>query len=182
MVDCVNKASAYTKKLNKLKKENNSLKIRHVKETELAELLSLLKAKAEFDGCPESLLATEETLKDALFSENPVSNALVAEVDGKLVGIATYYNIYSSFIAKPGLWLDDLYIYEEYRNQNIGFELMKNLSLIAEKKGCARVDWLVSKSNKNGKDFYRKIGAKILEEVQFVRLDDKALNTLTTLK
>lgn len=81
-------------------------------ETELVELLGLLKAKAEFDGYPESLRATEENLHAALFSDRPLAHALVAIEDGALVGMATYFSIFSTFIVKPGLWLDDSYVYE----------------------------------------------------------------------
>jgi hypothetical protein len=82
--------------------------IRSVREAELPALFALIQAKAAFDGCPESLVATVESLRTALFAPHPLAHALVAEVDGRLVGMATYYAIFSSFIAKPGLWLDDL--------------------------------------------------------------------------
>jgi len=154
------------------------LNIRHIEQSELSQLLSLLQAKAEFDGCPESLLATTETLRDALFSTKPLAHALVAEINGQLVGMATYYTIFSSFIAKPGLWLDDLYVYEKYRGQNIGFALMQHLCKIAELGGCGRVDWHVSKFNERGKNFYRKIGATISETSQLVRLEKIAIQNL----
>ncbi len=156
------------------------MNIRHIEQSELSQLLSLLQAKAEFDGCPEALLATTETLRDALFSTKPLAHALVAEINGQLVGMATYYTIFSSFIAKPGLWLDDLYVYEKYRGQNIGFALMQQLCKIAEHGGCGRVDWHVSKFNEHGKNFYRKIGATISEVSQLVRLEKKAIQNLAS--
>jgi GNAT superfamily N-acetyltransferase len=156
------------------------MKVRHIDQSELPQLLSLLQAKAEFDGCPESLLATTESLRDALFSANPQAHALVVEINGQLVGMATYYTIFSSFIAKPGLWLDDLYVYEEYRGQRIGLALMQQLCKIAEQAGCGRVDWHVSKFNEHGKNFYRKIGATISEVSQLVRLETKAIQNLAS--
>ena len=83
--------------------------IRSVQASERPELLTLIRAKAEFDGCPESLRATAEALHEALFGPRPLAHALVAEVEGQLVGTATYCAIFSSFIVKPGLWLGDLF-------------------------------------------------------------------------
>jgi GNAT superfamily N-acetyltransferase len=154
------------------------MKIRHIEQSEIPQLFALLQAKAEFDGCPESLRATVFTLHDAIFAERPLAHALVAEVDGKLVGMATYYSIFSSFIAKPGLWLDDLYVYQEYRSQSIGRKLMERLCQIAHDGGCARVDWHVSSLNERGIKFYRSIGATISEKAKFARLGEAAIQQL----
>ena len=85
--------------------------IRDVEEKDLSGILSLIRAKAEFDGCLNSLRSKESEVHDAFLSPEPKAKAIVAEVKGKVIGIATYYNIYSTFIAKPGIWLDDLYVY-----------------------------------------------------------------------
>jgi len=152
--------------------------IRHLHESELPELLKLLQAKAEFDGCPESLAATVESLRQALFSAQPLAYAIVAEIDGQLVGMATYYAIFSSFIAKPGLWLDDLFIYPEFRNRKIGQALMKRLSLIAKEAGCGRIDWHVSNLNARGQNFYRRMGATISDQSRLVRLTEDRIHAL----
>lgn len=154
------------------------MKIRHVEQSEIPQIFTLLQAKAAFDGCPESLRATVSTLREAVFAERPLAHALVAEVDGRLVGMATYYSIFSSFIAKPGLWLDDLYVYEEYRSRNIGRKLMERLCQIAHDGGCARVDWHVSGFNERGIQFYRSIGATISEKAKLVRLGEAAIQEL----
>ena len=152
--------------------------IRHVEKSEIVQLFSLLQASAEFDGCAESLRVTATTLRDALFAERPLAHALVAEIDGKLVGMATYYSIFSSFIAKPGFWLDDLYVYQEYRNRRVGRKLMERLCRIAHNNGCGRVDWHVSKVNERGMNFYRSIGASISEKARLVRLDEAAIQEI----
>jgi GNAT superfamily N-acetyltransferase len=154
------------------------MNIRHVEESESSQLFALLQAKAEFDGCPESLCATVATLREAIFAERPLAHALVAEVDGRLVGMATYYSIFSSFSAKPGLWLDDLYVYEEYRSQSVGRKLMERLCQIAQDGGCGRVDWHVSGVNERGMEFYRSIGATISETAKLVRLGEGAIREL----
>lgn len=152
--------------------------VREVQESELLALLDLIKAKAEFDGCPESLKATVESLRDALFSSKPLAHALVVEVDGEVVGMATYYSIFSSFISKPGLWLDDLFVYEQSRNLGIGEALMKRLCLIAKAGGCGRIDWIVSNFNEGGKRFYRRIGAEISEKGRLVRIAEGQIHAL----
>ena len=144
--------------------------IRDVKESELQALLDLIKAKAAFDGCPDSLRATVDSLREALFSANRLAHALVAEVAGEIVGMATYYATFSSFIAKPGLWLDDLFVQDTSRNLGIGEALMKRLCSIAAAGGCGRVDWHVLHSNEGGKRFYRRLGATISENERLVRM------------
>jgi GNAT superfamily N-acetyltransferase len=154
------------------------MQIRYLHESELPELLALIRAKAEFDGCPESVVATVESLNRALFSTQPLAHAIVAEVDDQIVGVATYYAIFSSFIAKPGLWLDDLFIYPAFRNRGIGEALMKRLSIIAKETGCGRIDWHVSNLNERGKSFYRRIGADISEHTRLVRLTENRIHRL----
>jgi GNAT superfamily N-acetyltransferase len=154
------------------------MNIRPVEPSELPQLFALLQAKAEFDGCPESLLATVTTLGDAIFSERPLAHALVAESHGRLVGMATYYSIFSSFIAKPGLWLDDLYVYEEFRGQNIGRKLMQGLCQIAQDGRLSHIDWHVSGFNERGIQFYQRLGATISARAKFVRLGEGAIQEL----
>ena len=154
------------------------MNIRPLHQSEVPALLHLIKAKAEFDGCPESLKASIESLREALFGSKPLAHALVAEVDGKIVGMATYYAMFSSFIAKPGLWLDDLFVYEEARNLGVGEALVKRLCLIAKTGGCGRVDWHVADGNERGKKFYRRIGAEISESERLVRITESQIHAL----
>ena len=146
-----------------------SLLIRDLVEADVPAFFALLQAKAGFDGCPDSLLATEDSVRTALFGPASMTRALVAVVDGKLVGMATYYMIFSTFIMQPGLWLDDLHLDAEQRGNGIGRAMMTQLSAIANKHGCARVDWTVDTRNRNGKQFYARIGATISEQLQLCR-------------
>lgn len=152
--------------------------VRAVQERELPELLALLKAKAEFDGAAGSLVADLETLRRALFSQSPMASALVAVSGGDIVGMATYYCTFSSFIAKPCLWLDDLFVHEPYRSQGVGRALMERLCTIAYETGCGRVDWVVATDNDNGKDFYARLGASIFDSVRLARLDENAIEAV----
>ena len=154
------------------------MQIRPVREIELPELLELIRAKAEFDGCPESLVATIDSLRHALFSAQPMAHALTAEIDGRLIGMATYYTIFSTFISKPGLWLDDLFVYPEFRSHGVGDAFIRHLSKIAKASGCGRIDWHVSNLNERGKTFYLRMGATISEQLRLVRLTEERIHVL----
>jgi GNAT superfamily N-acetyltransferase len=149
--------------------------IRDASPQDLPELFQLLRGKAEFDGNLPALKATVETLGSALFAAPPLTFALVAFHDDAAVGMAIYHPIFSSFLVKPGLWLDDLFVYQQYRGRGIGRDLLVRLCQIAEAQGCARVDWLVSKNNLRGINFYQSIGGAVSERGRLVRLDAAAL-------
>jgi GNAT superfamily N-acetyltransferase len=154
------------------------VKIRAVEEKDSAAILALIKGKAEFDGCLDSMHATANEIAEAFFGKQPKAFALAAETDKRLVGIATYYSIYSTFISKSGIWLDDLFVYPQYRKIGIGKALIKELCVIAQKNGCGRIDWVVARDNENGRAFYRSLGANVFEEVRHSRLDEAAIKKL----
>jgi GNAT superfamily N-acetyltransferase len=152
--------------------------VRKIEAKDLSDILSLIRAKAEFDGCLDSFKSGEEDIRDAFFSSEPKAKAIVAEMGSKVIGIATYYSIYSTFIGKPGIWLDDLYVYEAYRKSGAGKQLMKTLCNIALETGFGRIDWIVARDNENGRAFYESIRAHIFEEVKHSRLDERAIINL----
>jgi GNAT superfamily N-acetyltransferase len=145
--------------------------IRPAKPADLDDIIRLISLLAEFDNSLSHLQIDREGLKAALFAEHPKTNALLAEYEGAVVGISTYYFTYSTFICKPGIWLDDLFIVDGYRKLGIGKALLDELQSIARKNHCGRIDWLVAASNKNGIEFYEKMGATVFEAYRQVRLD-----------
>lgn len=154
--------------------------VREIERSDTRDVLALIRAKAEFDGCLDSLQSKEEQIEDAFFSDNPKAKAIVASIDNKIFGVATFYGIYSTFIAKPGIWLDDLYVYERYRKDGVGRALVSKLCAIAKETGCGRIDWIVARDNKNGRNFYKSIGATIFEEIRHSRLNEAAINSLAS--
>nr|WP_231732074.1 GNAT family N-acetyltransferase [Rheinheimera sp. EpRS3] len=120
----------------------------------------------------------ESDIKEAFFSQAPKAHALVVVEADEIIGIATYYSIYSTFIAKPGIWLDDLFIYPQYRSKGIGEALLSALCNVAEEAGCSRIDWIVAQDNEQGKRFYENVGACISESVRHARLDEAAIKHL----
>ncbi|MBD2516642.1 GNAT family N-acetyltransferase [Nostoc sp. FACHB-973] len=149
--------------------------IRYANQQDIPAIMELIYLKAEFDGCPESVEATPQKLEVDLFGEKPLAFVLLAEVDGDAIGLATYHFIYSTFLAKPGIWLDDLYVKAEHRNHKIGEALILRLRQIGQEKGCGRIDWTVAVSNERGIKFYQRIGAKIIKKVRLCRLDSQAI-------
>lgn len=142
---------------------------------DVSSLLRLLRAKAQFDGVPHSLQATEENLRAELFRSGPAAHAIVATREDQVVGMATYFQTFSSFLMKPGLWLDDLYVDEPYRKCGVGRELLLWLCREAAASGCARIEWIVAALNTNGRGFYERMGAEVFETVRLARLDEAAI-------
>ncbi|MEH2040835.1 MAG: GNAT family N-acetyltransferase [Nostoc sp.] len=155
--------------------KGRNILIRDANQRDIPAIMELIYLKAEFDGCPESVEATPQKLEIDLFGETPLAFVLLAEVDGDTIGLATYHFIYSTFLAKPGIWLDDLYVKAEYRSHQVGQALMLRLRQIAKEKGCGRIDWTVAVSNERGINFYERIGAKIMNKVKVCRLDGQIL-------
>ncbi len=161
--------------VNREKMSSKNISIREGNQRDIAAIMELIYLKAEFDGCPESVEATPQKLEIDLFGEKPLAFIILAEVDGDIIGLATYHFIYSTFLAKPGIWLDDLYVKAEYRNHQVGQALMLSLCQIGKEKGCGRIDWTVAVTNKRGIKFYERIGAKINNKIKLCRLDSQAL-------
>ncbi|MBE8968855.1 GNAT family N-acetyltransferase [Nostocales cyanobacterium LEGE 12452] len=155
--------------------KGKNILIRDANQRDIPAIMELIYLKAEFDGCPKSVEATPQKLEIDLFRETPLAFVLLAEVDGDTIGLATYHFIYSTFLAKSGIWLDDLYVKADYRSHRVGQALMLRLRQIAKEKGCGRIDWTVAVSNERGINFYERIGAKIMKKTKLCRLDGQIL-------
>ncbi|KAB8319707.1 GNAT family N-acetyltransferase [Tolypothrix campylonemoides VB511288] len=157
---------------------NKQFLIRDANSSDISTLMELIRLKAEFDGCLDFLEATPKKLEDTLFCENPLAFVLLAEINGNPIGFATYHRIYSTFLAQPGIWLDDLYIKAEYRRLGIGEALIKRLCQITQKIEGGRIDWIVAVNNTPAIEFYEKMGAKIMQQVRLCRLEREAFCAL----
>ena len=125
---------------------NKDFLIRDANSSDISTLMELIWLKAEFDGCLDFLEATPKKLEETLFCENPLAFVLLAEINENTIGFA-YHQIYSTFLAQPGIWLDDLYIKADYRRLGAGEALIKRLCQITEKIGGGRIDWIVAVNN-----------------------------------
>jgi GNAT superfamily N-acetyltransferase len=120
--------------------------------------------------------ATEDSLSRTLFGEQPAAHVVIAEVNGQPAGFALYFFNYSTFLAKPGLYLEDLFVKPEFRNHGTGKTLLLHLAKIANERGCGRMEWSVLDWNEPAKGFYRKLGAVQLDDWRIFRLTGLALS------
>lgn len=149
---------------------NLSIAIRPATIADLDLIYQFLVQKAAFDGCSEPLPFSLNQLQQALFGDAPLAEVLLAEVDQTAVGFALFYQTYSSFLAQPTLWLDDLFIQAPLRHQGVGTALIDRLLQIAQQRGCGRIEWTVNRHNDPAIAFYQKQGATISEELRLCRL------------
>jgi len=138
-------------------------------------ILDFIRALAEFERAPAAVVATEEGLLRDGFGPNPFYYCLIAEHNGRPAGFAFYFFNYSTWVGRPGIYLEDLFVHPEFRGLGIGKALLQQVAAIAVEKGCQRMNWAVLDWNTTAIDFYRAAGAEILDEWRLVRLDSEAL-------
>lgn len=138
--------------------------IREAKPDEAADLLRLIRGLADYEREPAAVATTEEALRAALACPEPTVHAHVAETDGRIVGMALWFLAYSTWTGRPTLYLEDLFVEPERRRSGLGRELMAALSVEAERRGCARMEWSVLDWNEPAIAFYRSFGGKPLTE------------------
>ena len=141
-------------------------------------ILALIRGLAEYERAPEQVIATEEDLLRDGFGPNPFYFCLIAEHDDKPAGFAFYFFDYSTWIGRPGIYLEDLFVYPELRGLGIGKALLKQVAAIAVEKGCARLKWSVLDWNTPAIDFYKAMGGELMDEWTNVRITGEALERL----
>lgn len=122
-------------------------------------LLSLIRELAEYEKLSHEVVATEEGLRETLFGDRPYAEAVIARVDGEPAGFALFFPNYSTFLGKPGLYLEDLFVRPAFRGRGIGRKLLSHITRIARDRGYGRVEWAVLDWNEPAIAFYRKLGA-----------------------
>ena len=152
------------------------VRVANVDDIEL--ILSFISQKAEFDGCPHAVEATADKLKQTLFGTPPLATVLFAEVEGNAVGFAVFFQTYSSFLAQPSIWLDDIFVQPQMRGKSVGTALLTHLAKIADERECGRIEWTVSAMNVRGIEFYKKHGVQILERTRLCRVNRTTITKL----
>jgi GNAT superfamily N-acetyltransferase len=133
---------------------------------------------AQFEKLEHLLHGTAEALANELFATPPVIEAVTALVDGTPVAFALYFHNYSTFLARKGLYLEDVYVKPAYRRQGIGRALLIHLARIAVERGCGRFEWSVLDWNQSAIGFYERLGATVMPEWRIVRITGDALRDL----
>jgi len=154
-----------------------SLILREARPNDAGLLLSLIRELAEFERLTHECVADETLLRRFLF-EDRRAHAIVAEWDGQPAGFALYFYNFSTFVGRPGLYLEDLFVRPEFRRNGIAKAVFRYLARKAVEEGCGRMEWSVLNWNENAIAFYRSLGAKPMDEWTVQRLSGEALERL----
>ena len=138
-------------------------------------IMNLIHEVAIYEKAPEEVFATASDIRDSLFQEHPVAFCHVVEVDGAVVGIALWFLNYSTWLGKPGLYLEDLFVLEEHRGNGYGMALLKTLANLAVERDYERFQWWVLDWNQPSIDLYLRMGAVPMDEWTTFRLSGDAL-------
>ena len=152
--------------------------IRPATKDDVGAILNFIRALAAYEREPDAVQATEEDLLRHGFGEAPYYSCLLAEDEGVPAGFALYFFDYSTWLGKPGLYLEDIFVHPEFRGKGIGKALLQRLAAVALEKGCARMKWEVLDWNSPAIDFYQAMGAELQREWLNVRLSGDALQRL----
>jgi GNAT superfamily N-acetyltransferase len=157
-----------------------AITIRPATRADIPRILAFIRSLANYERAPESVVATEADLERDGFGPNPFYFCLIAEHDGQAAGFALYFFNYSTWVGRPGIYLEDLFVEPEQRGLGIGKALLERVAADAVEKGCQRLQWAVLDWNAPAIEFYRAMGAEFLDEWRNVRVSGEALRRLAT--
>ena len=141
-------------------------------------LFELVMALAEYENLAHEVVGSPEDLEKYLFSDTPAAYAIVARIDGSPAGFALYFFNFSTFLMKPGIYLEDLFVLPGYRRRGIGTAIFQYLAQMALAQGCGRFEWSVLDWNESAIDFYMSKGAVMLDDWRTCRVTGQALENL----
>ncbi|MFY9509398.1 MAG: GNAT family N-acetyltransferase [Rubrivivax sp.] len=154
-----------------------AFRLRPAEPRDLPAITGLIRELAEFEHLAHLVQTTPEALHPHLFGERPVAEAFVAEAGeaGSVVAFALFFTNFSTFLAKPGLYLEDLYVQPAWRGHGIGQALLERLAALAVERGCGRFEWSVLDWNENAIRFYQRMGATVMPDWRICRVAGDAL-------
>ncbi|MFT4046996.1 MAG: GNAT family N-acetyltransferase [Solimonas sp.] len=165
------------------------VRLRAATSDDAALLLSLIRGLAQYERLEHECVATEDALREHLFGPRPYAEAVIAEADaetdaeagGEPAGFALFFHSYSTFVGKPGIYLEDLFVKPEYRGLGIGKRLLAEVARIGVARGCGRYEWTVLDWNEPAIRFYESLGAEMKREWIINRVSGEALSRLARL-
>jgi GNAT superfamily N-acetyltransferase len=149
-------------------------------EDDVPDILALIKGLAEYEHEPESATATAAQLQAALFGPRPAAECAIARLDGEVAGFALWFQNFSTWTGRPGLWLEDLFVWPQLRGRGVGKALLRHLAAICVERDYGRFEWSVLDWNEPSIGFYRSLGAVPMDEWTNFRLTGEALKKLGT--
>ena len=154
--------------------------IRPATEDDVPIILSLIRELAEYERLSHEVVATEGLLRESLFGERRGAEVLIACCKGAPAGFALFFHSFSTFLGRPGIYLEDLYVKPKFRGRGIGRALLAHLARLAKERGCGRLEWAVLDWNEPAIKLYKSIGAVPTDEWTVYRVTGEALETLAT--
>ena len=149
-------------------------------EADVPVILDLIRDLAEYEKLSDQVTATEADIARSLFGDPPRAEAVIARLDGDAIGFALFFHNYSTFLGRPGLYLEDLYVRPAFRGRGFGRRLLVHLARIAVDRGCGRFEWSVLDWNEPAIAAYRRAGATPLDDWTVYRLTGDALERLAS--
>lgn len=150
-------------------------RLRAAEPRDLEAIVALIGELAEFEELTHLVEVTPEKLRPHLFGERPVAECVVGEVDGKVEAFALFFTNFSTFLAKPGLYLEDLYVRPAQRGTGLGKALLEHLGRLAAERGCGRFEWSVLDWNERAIRFYEGLGATVMPDWRICRITGERL-------
>jgi GNAT superfamily N-acetyltransferase len=158
-----------------------ALEITPARESDIPLISALINELAEFEKLQHQVVATEATLRQALFGPRPCAESVIARFGGEPAGFALYFHNFSTFLGKQGLYLEDLFVRPAFRGRAIGKSLLIYLARLAVERGCGRFEWAVLDWNRPARDFYEALGAEANSAWVGYRIAGEALERLASL-
>lgn len=154
------------------------IRLRDATPADTPQILRFIRALGEYERLQSAVVATEDSLRATLFGERRYAEVVLAECDGQSAGFALYFHNYSTFLAQPGIYLEDLYVDPAFRARGAGKALLQHLARLAIERGCGRLEWSALKWNRLAIDFYLGLGAVAMDEWCIYRLHGEPLRQL----
>jgi len=155
---------------------SESLTIAPARENDIPLILKFIRSLAEFERLSHEAVPDEDSLRESLFGERPVATVVFAYWVAEPVGFAVYFTNFSTFMGRPGIYLEDLFVLPEFRGKGIGTALLRYLAKLAKQWKFARLEWAVLNWNQTAIDFYRRSGAVPMRDWTVFRLTGPALD------
>jgi len=167
---------------NSTRRLPENFRIRGAVAADAPTVVRFIHALAAYERLSQECVATEDAIRQTLFGERPAAEVVLAELDASPVGMALFFPNYSTFLAKPGIYLEDLFVLPEFRGQGFGRALLLHVGRLAKARGCGRFDWSVLDWNTPSIEFYRSLGAMPLSEWTVMRVAGESLDRLAAMR
>jgi len=157
-----------------------SLQLRPATPADVSTIRALIEALADYEQLRHECIASDALLREALFGARPYAEVVLAEWEGHIAGFALFFHNFSTFLARPGIYLEDLFVRPEHRGRGIGTALLVHLAQLAVTRGCGRLEWSVLDWNVDAIGFYEKLGARAQDAWTVYRVTGEALTHLAS--